>query len=38
MNQNNTLKEVLELMKAERASFLDRKIKFEEEHKQNMSL
>lgn len=38
MNQNNTLKEVLEVMKAERSSFLDYKTKFEEEHKQNLSL
>lgn len=38
MNQNNTLKEVVELMKAECASFLDYKTKFEKEHKLNMSL
>lgn len=38
MNQNNTLKEFVEIMKAERASSLDYKSKFEEEHKQNLIL
>lgn len=38
MNQNHSLKEIVELMKSERASSLDYKAKFEEEHKLNISL
>lgn len=38
MNQNNSLKEIVELMKSERASSLNCKAKFEEEHKLNIGL
>lgn len=38
MHQNNTLKEVVELLKSERSSSLDYKSKFEEEHRLNLSL
>ena len=34
MHQNNTLKEVVELLKSEHSSSLDYKTKFEEEHRQ----
>ena len=38
MNQNHSLKEIVELLKSERTSSLDYKAKFEEEHKLNISL
>lgn len=38
MNQNNSLKEIVELMNAEHAFPLDYKVKFEEEHKLNIDL
>lgn len=38
MTQNNTLKELVEMMKSERASSLAYKLKFQEEHKLNQSL